>query len=92
MLTLAVLDLVQYIIIMDEMISTGDEEFMLRAEARLTHLMTRAKILVLATHDPQIMQKFCRRVIWMHHGEIRKIGSFEDVYPEYKAMITGPTA
>ena len=39
------------IIIMDEMISGGDARFMERAKARLTSLLERTKILVLATHS-----------------------------------------
>ena len=43
------------IIIMDEMIGGGDARFMERAKARLTSLLERTKILVLATHGVGIM-------------------------------------
>lgn len=71
------------IVIMDEMISAGDAHFIVKAHGRLTSLLQRIKILVLATHDAAIMQKLCNKVIWLERGQIRKIGSFEEVYPSY---------
>ncbi|MBV8426648.1 MAG: ABC transporter ATP-binding protein [Hyphomicrobiales bacterium] len=77
------------IIIMDEMISGGDARFMERAKARLTSLLERTKILVLATHSIEIMQSLCNKVVWLDHGEIRKVGSFEEVHPLYLAANVG---
>jgi len=77
------------IIIMDEMISGGDARFMERAKARLTSLLERTKILVLATHSIEIMQSLCNKVVWLDHGEVRKVGSFEEVHPMYLAAYSG---
>ena len=73
------------IIIMDEMIAGGDARFLEKAKARLTSLLERTKILVLATHGVGIMQSLCNKVIWLDHGEVRKIGSFDEVHPLYLA-------
>jgi len=77
------------IIIMDEMISGGDARFMERAKARLTSLLERTKILIVATHSVEIMQSLCNKVVWLDHGEVRKIGSFEEVHPLYLAAYAG---
>ncbi|MBV8446678.1 MAG: ABC transporter ATP-binding protein [Hyphomicrobiales bacterium] len=77
------------IIIMDEMISGGDARFMERAKARLTSLLERTKILILASHSAEIMQSLCNKVIWLDHGEVRKIGSFEEVHPAYLDAYAG---
>jgi ABC-type polysaccharide/polyol phosphate transport system ATPase subunit len=45
------------------------------------------KILVLATHDPTIMESLCSRIVWLHHGEIREVGPFKEIYPKYLAAI-----
>jgi ABC-type polysaccharide/polyol phosphate transport system ATPase subunit len=71
------------IIIMDEMIGAGDARFITKAKARLADLLTRVKILVLATHDTSIMRSLCNKIVWLDHGEVRRIGSFEEVYPDY---------
>jgi ABC-type polysaccharide/polyol phosphate transport system ATPase subunit len=77
------------IIIMDEMISGGDARFMERAKSRLTNLLERTKILVLATHSVEIMHSLCNKVVWLDHGEVRKVGSFEEIHPLYLAAYAG---
>jgi ABC-type polysaccharide/polyol phosphate transport system ATPase subunit len=71
------------IILMDEMIASGDARFIAKAQARLADLLQRVKILVLATHDAAIIRRLCNKVVWLHHGEVRMIGSFHEVYPLY---------
>ena len=73
------------IMIMDEMIGAGDARFIEKAKARLNDLLQRVKILVLASHDAGIVKSLCNRIIWMDHGEIHRIGSFDEVYPDYLA-------
>jgi ABC-type polysaccharide/polyol phosphate transport system ATPase subunit len=73
------------IIIMDEMIGGGDAQFLEKAKSRLAGLLERTKILVVATHDAGIMESFCNKVIWLDHGEVRKIGSFDEIHPLYLA-------
>lgn len=73
------------IIIMDEIIGAGDARFIAKAQARLSDLLQRVKILVLATHDAGIMKSLCNRIVWLDHGVVRKIGPYEDVYRDYLA-------
>ena len=73
------------IIVMDEMIGAGDARFIAKAQARLSELLRRVKILVLATHDESIMESLCSKIVWLDHGEIREVGSFSDIYPKYLA-------
>jgi ABC-type polysaccharide/polyol phosphate transport system ATPase subunit len=73
------------IIVMDEMIGAGDAHFIAKAHGRLSDLLQRVKILVLATHDAAIMQSLCNKLVWLDHGQIRKVGSFEEIYPLYLA-------
>jgi ABC-type polysaccharide/polyol phosphate transport system ATPase subunit len=77
------------IIIMDEMIGGGDARFLEKAKARLSSLMERTKILVLATHGIEIMASLCNKVVWLDHGEVRETGSFEEVHPLYLAANAG---
>jgi len=78
------------ILLMDEMISAGDARFIAKAQGRLTELLRRVKILVLATHDVGIMQSLCNKVIWMHQGKVRKAGTFQETYPIYLAEMHEP--
>ena len=76
---------------MDEMIGAGDARFLEKAKRRLADLLTRVKILVVATHDSSIMESLCNKIVWLEHGEVRKIGPFTEVYPDYLAATTQET-
>lgn len=71
------------ILLMDEWLSVGDENFKAKAEARLAELVSGTKILVIATHARKLLETVCNRVLWLEHGEIKMDGSVEDVAPAY---------
>ncbi len=58
------------ILIMDEWLSVGDAEFSAKAAVRLDSLVSKASILVIATHDPNLVAKICNRRIHLQHGRI----------------------
>ena len=60
------------IIVMDEWLSVGDAGFMARASERLQKLVDGASILVIASHDPNLIRKICNRAFYMEHGRIVK--------------------
>lgn len=58
------------IILMDEWLSAGDSDFAEKAQKRLTGLVDRAKLLVIASHSPEVIEKTCTRVVHLEHGKI----------------------
>jgi len=58
------------ILIMDEWLSVGDEAFSKKAAQRLDSLVNSASIMVIASHNPQLIEKVCNRVITLEHGRI----------------------
>jgi lipopolysaccharide transport system ATP-binding protein len=58
------------ILIMDEWLSVGDAEFNLKAAARLDKLVGNAAILVIASHDPSLIERVCTRRLHLEHGHI----------------------
>ncbi|AYV21227.1 ABC transporter ATP-binding protein [Vibrio mediterranei] len=60
------------IIIMDEWLSVGDASFSHKAKKRLDELINKASILVIASHDPALIETVCTRKIYMEHGRITK--------------------
>lgn len=73
------------IIILDEMITAGDAAFLDKARTRITDLIERASILILATHDDATLRQFCPTVIWMRSGRIAAKGDADAVLAEYHA-------
>ncbi|MCX7278516.1 MAG: ABC transporter ATP-binding protein [Burkholderiales bacterium] len=58
------------IIIMDEWLSVGDAAFSAKAAIRLESIVGKASILVVASHDPSLIQRICNRKITMERGRI----------------------
>jgi lipopolysaccharide transport system ATP-binding protein len=56
------------ILLMDEWIAVGDAEFRRQAQERLTSLLERAHILVLASHETSLIKAICNKVMRMDHG------------------------
>lgn len=71
------------ILLMDEWLSVGDENFKHKAEARLGELMQATKILVIASHSRDLIMKTCTRVLWLEHGAIKMDGAPDDVCAAY---------
>ncbi len=58
------------ILILDEMIGTGDADFTAKAKKRLDNFVSGSKILVLATHNFATAKDFCNRGVVMKQGQI----------------------
>ena len=71
------------VLLMDEWFLAGDADFLEKARSRMEDMVRGAEILVLSTHVPDIVLKWCTRVIWMDQGRIRQDGTPEDVLREY---------
>jgi lipopolysaccharide transport system ATP-binding protein len=71
------------ILMMDEWFAAGDAEFLEKAKRRLESLVRGAEILVLSTHQPEIIRTWCTRVLWLDQGRIRSDGPPEEVLAEY---------
>ena len=71
------------IILLDEIIGVGDQAFAVRARRRLQELIASASILVLASHDPNIIAQNCSSAIWMSHGRVVSQGPAAQILDRY---------
>jgi lipopolysaccharide transport system ATP-binding protein len=78
------------ILLMDEWILAGDAEFMERARHRLEAMVRSADILVLSTHDTQIVTAWCSRALWLDQGRVRFDGSPDRVVDAYLGRTVQP--
>jgi ABC-type polysaccharide/polyol phosphate transport system ATPase subunit len=58
------------ILLVDEMFSTGDASFQIRAEKRMAELIESAKIFVFASHSPELIKRFCKKTFVLDHGQL----------------------
>ena len=75
------------ILIMDEMIGAGDASFIEKAKKRIMDLIQATKIMVIASHDPQMMKNICNRGIWMEKGRIIMDGKIDQVIQAYQESL-----
>ena len=71
------------ILLMDEWLSGGDQGFQGKAEKKLSELVNRSNILVIATHSRELIEKCCERTIWLEHGSIVMDGPVTEVCNKY---------
>lgn len=71
------------ILVLDEWLSTGDEEFRHRAEKRMKEVVDSTDILILASHSRELLKEICNRVIWLEHGKVKMAGSTQSVLDGY---------
>ncbi|HET9113454.1 MAG TPA: ABC transporter ATP-binding protein [Burkholderiales bacterium] len=62
------------ILLIDEMLSTGDASFQDKSKARIQKLIAAAKIFVFASHDPEQIRTYCNRVFRLEHGKLTEVG------------------
>jgi ABC-type polysaccharide/polyol phosphate transport system ATPase subunit len=71
------------IMLIDEAIGVGDEHFFQKAYARLNDLISRSRILVVASHARQVMTTLCNRAIWLDGGKVVAEGAVDRVLDAY---------
>lgn len=58
------------ILLVDEGIGAGDASFQEKAERRIAELFDKTSIVLLASHDQGLLDRYCNRVIRMEHGKL----------------------
>lgn len=74
------------ILLLDEVIGAGDANFMAKAKERITHLIQKAEILILASHDFDALRSICDRGLVFHHGELSFDGPMNDAITHYQQL------
>ena len=71
------------ILLVDEVIAVGDEEFQRRCFEHLYKLRANGVTIVLVTHGLNYVQTMCDQAAWLDHGVVQKIGPAAEVAESY---------
>ena len=74
------------ILLLDEVIGTGDQTFQQKAQQRLNGFLNKAEIVVISSHDISAIKKFCNKAILLEHGRLIKIGAVDKVLEHYQPI------
>lgn len=72
------------ILLLDEILSVGDESFRMKSMDSMMALLQRAGTIVYVSHALTSVADFCDRVMWLEHGKIRTIGPSAEVVEDYR--------
>ena len=75
------------ILIVDEIVAVGDEEFQRRCFDHLYELRRRGVTIVFVSHSLPLVQTLCDRAAWLDHGRLRAEGAARDVVDAYLAEV-----
>ena len=73
------------ILLMDEVIGTGDARFIHKAEERLNEFMNKAKIMVIASHSDEVIREFCNKALLLRNGASYAMGGVEEILSVYQS-------
>jgi len=71
------------ILLVDEVIAVGDEEFQRRCFEHLYKLRSKGVTIVLVTHGLNYVSTMCDRAAWLDHGVVQKVGPAAEVAEAY---------
>lgn len=80
------------ILIIDEIIAVGDEEFQRRCFDYLHDLRKRGVTIVFVTHSMGLVQQMCDHAAWLEHGKLKAYGSPNDVVDAYLETVNAAEA
>lgn len=72
------------ILILDEVLSVGDESFKRKCETRMKSFRNRKTTSILVSHSMDSVRSLCERVAWLDHGVLRVVGPASEVIAEYR--------
>ena len=75
------------ILIVDEVVAVGDEEFQLRCFSHLEALRAQGVTIVLVSHDLGMLRANCDQMAWLNRGLVAAVGEPQDVINAYLDTI-----
>ncbi|MCR5674699.1 MAG: ATP-binding cassette domain-containing protein [Lachnospiraceae bacterium] len=78
------------IMLVDEVLSVGDEQFQRKSLAKMRQLITdESRTVLIVSHNINTLQELCGQVLWMHAGEARELGEPAKVLKDYTEFMAG---
>lgn len=72
------------VLLIDEALAVGDEEFKQKSEGRIKEMLAEAGSVVVVSHNMHSIRDLCDRALWMDQGEIVAEGPVGEVVDEYE--------
>lgn len=74
------------ILIVDEILAVGDFLFQQKCEKRIREMMDRGTTVIIVSHTIEQIERLCKHVLWLEHGNMKMLGDTKTVCDAYKAI------
>ena len=71
------------IMLVDEVLSVGDERFRKKSFKKMEELMMSDRTVLIVSHATDTLKKFCDKILWINDGQFVKLGDTEEGLAEY---------
>lgn len=78
------------ILILDEIMATGDKAFRDKAMKRMSEMRQLARSIVIVSHNPGQLRKLSTRVLWLEKGRTLMLGEPKEVLNAYDQFCQNP--
>jgi lipopolysaccharide transport system ATP-binding protein len=72
------------ILVIDEVLSVGDQEFQSKCIDKILQFKRLGKTLLFVSHSTGSVQNLCERALWLDHGELVMDGEAQEVVSAYE--------
>lgn len=79
------------ILILDETLSVGDLEFSARAADQIQKLIRSASLVIIVSHQLELVIRHCTHGLWLDRGRVRAIGDPDAVVRAYRESSEPPS-
>lgn len=78
------------ILILDEIMSTGDAAFQKKASARMAEMRERTKTVLIVSHNSGQLRELCSRIVWFEKSRVVMDGLVDEVLSVYEEFCKNP--
>jgi ABC-type polysaccharide/polyol phosphate transport system ATPase subunit len=71
------------ILILDEVLSVGDESFKQKCQQRMEKFWQDKVTILVVSHSMELIRESCQKAIWLEQGKIKAIGKSEEIVNYY---------
>ena len=75
------------LLLVDETLSVGDENFKDKAKAAMLDKMSRSQAVVFVSHNAGLVDSLCQRAIWLEKGRVEAAGDTAAVAGKYQSFM-----
>ncbi|MFB2922708.1 MULTISPECIES: ABC transporter ATP-binding protein [Aerosakkonema] len=75
------------ILILDEVLAVGDQRFKNKCKQRLQKFWDANATVLLVSHELDLIEQTCDRVLWLDKGQVKCIGETKEVVGYYRDMV-----